>query len=633
MIKRTIYLIVLVTFLLITACDNDDFVSPYDPSYRLLPPSDLKIKQIAVNKCKVSWKVNSLDEEGFKIARKKDSDEWVEDFAVLAKRSNEFIDDKVFPNSTYKYRVTVFADEYSSSSSESLAILDFLEPSNLQITQLSVSSCKLTWEDNSVGEDGFKISRKKNSEEWVESYAVLTANSEEFIDDKAHPNSTYTYRVTAFVDKYSSSSIESSILMEFSKPTNLQITQLSLSSCQLSWEDNSVGEEGYRISRKKDDEEWIESYAVLTANSDEFIDDKVLPNSTYKYRVTVFADEYSSSSSESLIIVDFPEPSNLQITLLSPSSCQLTWEDNSVGEEGYRISRKKNSEEWIESYAVLAANSEEFIEAEVDAWQNYSYRVSAFYEEVYSDFAEINIPGVSENFVYVPGGTFTMGRTTGSGASNALPTHKVTLSLFYIGKYEITQAEYQAVMGTNPSYFTGADKPVEGVSWYNAVEYCNARSTQEGLTQCYNTSDWSFNFSANGYRLPTEAEWEYAARGATNNPDYLYSGSNDINSVAWYESNSGSTTHNVGTKAPNSLGLYDMSGNVWEWCHDWYDNYSSGAQADPVGPTSGSYRVYRGGSWGSSATGCRVINRSYYNPSNSYNNLGFRVVRSLKYLF
>ena len=540
MIKKTIYLILLVTFLLITGCDNDDFVSPYDPSYKLLPPSDLKTEQIAVNKCKVSWKVNSLDEEGFRIARKKDGEEWVNDFAVLAKKSNKFIDDTILLNSTYKYRVAVFADKYSSSS------------------------------------------------------------------------------------------IESSIVMGFPKPTNLQITQLSVSVCKLTWEDNCLWEEGYKIAIKKDEGEWIESYAIVPANCEEFIDTALLLNSTYYYRITTYVGDASSNHVENSISIDFPKPTNLQITQIFVSACKLTWEDNCQWEEGYKISRKKDNEEWIEDYAFLAANAKEFVDDEVDIWRNYSYRVSAFYEEIFSDFAEINLVGISENFVYVPGGTFTMGRTTGSGNADELPIHQVTLSSFAIYKYEVTQAEYQAVMGTNPSYFTGSNYPVERVTWYNAVEYCNARSTQEGLTPCYNTSSWSCDFNANGYRLPTEAEWEYASRGATINPDYLYSGSDNIDNVAWYSSNSNSTTHPVGTKAPNSLGIYDMSGNVCEWCNDWYGSYSSGAQTDPVGPASGSHRVNRGGGWSSSATYCRVSDRYDYYPTDSRSDLGFRVARSSK---
>ncbi len=218
---------------------------------------------------------------------------------------------------------------------------------------------------------------------------------------------------------------------------------------------------------------------------------------------------------------------------------------------------------------------------------------------------------INTDFVLVEGGTFHNG------------TADVTLSSFYIGRYEVTQAEYQAVMGNNPSYFSGSDKPVEYVSWFDAVEYCNARSIQEGLTPCYNTSNWTCNINANGYRLPTEMEWMFAAKGGNQEPATgynQYAGTDveaELTNYAWYSSNSGSTTHNVGTKVPNQLGLYDMSGNVWEWCNDWYGSYSSSAQTDPVGPATGSDRVYRGGSWCSSATNCRVAFRNNNYPTNS----------------
>ena len=199
------------------------------------------------------------------------------------------------------------------------------------------------------------------------------------------------------------------------------------------------------------------------------------------------------------------------------------------------------------------------------------------YIKVTSDFVEM---------VEVTGGTFQMGST--SGGSDETPVHTVTLSDFKIGKYEVTQKQWHDVMGTNPSYFTGNDLPVEHVSWNDVQTFITKLNEQTGNT----------------YRLPTEAEWEYAARGGISASSTSCAGSNTIGDVAWYYDNSGSETHTVGTKQANELGIYDMSGNVWEWCNDWYgsDYYSSSPQNNPQGSSTGSYRVKRGGSWGGSAT-------------------------------
>ena len=231
--------------------------------------------------------------------------------------------------------------------------------------------------------------------------------------------------------------------------------------------------------------------------------------------------------------------------------------------------------------------------------------------------------------IFVQGGTFQMG--SNSGDSDEKPVHTVTVNDFYISKYEVTQKEWKEVMGSNPSYFKGDNLPVEQVSWYDAVEFCNKKSRKEGLTPCYSGSGKSItcNFNANGYRLPTEAEWEYAARGGNKSKGYKYSGSNTIGDVAWYSSNSGNKTHQVGTKQANELGISDMSGNVWEWCWDWYDNdyYSSSPRNDPTGPSSGSYRVLRGGGWRNGGLSCRVANRISTYPGNGCNYSGFRIVR------
>ena len=234
-----------------------------------------------------------------------------------------------------------------------------------------------------------------------------------------------------------------------------------------------------------------------------------------------------------------------------------------------------------------------------------------------------------QNMVYVEGGTFCMGSENGK-YDNEKPVHEVTVSSFYMGKYEVTQAEYQAVMGSNPSDFKGNNRPVENVSWYDAVEYCNRLSKKEGLTPCYSGSGKNItcNWNANGYRLPTEAEWEYAARGGINKDDYKYSGSNDINEVAWYEGNSGGKPHDVGTKKANSLGIYDMRGNVNEWCWDWYDGgyYSKSPRINPTGASAGSFRVRRGGCWYHDKTS--IAERYFGFLDERFEIDGFRVVRS-----
>ncbi|MDR1933300.1 MAG: SUMF1/EgtB/PvdO family nonheme iron enzyme [Spirochaetales bacterium] len=233
------------------------------------------------------------------------------------------------------------------------------------------------------------------------------------------------------------------------------------------------------------------------------------------------------------------------------------------------------------------------------------------------------------NMVRVEGGTFQMG--SANGDDDEKPVHSVTVKSFYMAKCEVTQKEWQEIMGTNPGNFKGDDLPVENVSWYDAIEYCNKRSLKEGLTPAYRGSRDSTitcNFSATGYRLPTEAEWEYAAKGG--DKDYLilsYSGSNNADAVGWYTDNSWRRTHPVGTKQANSLGLHDMSGNVWEWCWDWYGTYPRSALSDPAGAASGSGRVLRGGGWGSGAGNLRSADRDSGTPSNRYSSIGFRLVR------
>ena len=245
---------------------------------------------------------------------------------------------------------------------------------------------------------------------------------------------------------------------------------------------------------------------------------------------------------------------------------------------------------------------------------------------------------VKGNLVLIPAGPFSLGNTGSyEGEYDEKPPVTIIISKpFYISKYEITQQQYKAVMGNNPSEFKGDDLPVEQVSWYDALDFCNALSKSEGLTQCYtiNGTKVTCDFDANGYRLPTEAEWEYSAKAGTTTDFYsgklTYSGNSPIDpnldKIAWYSANSSNATHPVGQKAPNAFGLYDMSGNVWEWCWDRYAEYPSKETKDYQGPEIGTYRVYRGGGWRNLAWYCRSTNRDRNYLDDKNNSLGFRVV-------
>ena len=224
-----------------------------------------------------------------------------------------------------------------------------------------------------------------------------------------------------------------------------------------------------------------------------------------------------------------------------------------------------------------------------------------------------NIQPIEMEMIWVEGGTFTMGCTDDQCSNGELPPHQVTVSSFMIAQYPVTQRQWVAVMGKNISSVKGNYYPVEMVSWDDTQEFIRRLNTATGKN----------------YRLPTEAEWEYAARGGNQSMEYKYSGSDSLNKVGWYVDNKDTNKiRPVGMKSPNELGIYDMSGNVWEWCGDWHGAYTATPQTDPTGPATGSYRVLRGGSWRSTARDCRVATR-YYNyspPTHRDIDIGFRLV-------
>ena len=233
--------------------------------------------------------------------------------------------------------------------------------------------------------------------------------------------------------------------------------------------------------------------------------------------------------------------------------------------------------------------------------------------------------------VLLPGGTFIMGDESEVDSK----PHEVSVSPFFIDAHLVTQEQYEALMEDNPSRWKGSKNPVEQVRWSDAVRYCNARSEAEGLQPCYDLTTWECDFSANGYRLPTEAEWEYACRAGTKTTYFFGDEPSKLKDYAWFEDNSGGKPQPVGQKPANPWGLYDMCGNVWEWCEDFYkvDYYQESPKDNPRGPKTGETKVVRGGAWKFSAECCRSGYRYNEDPGYAdvcfgYDIYGFRCVRN-----
>jgi len=244
--------------------------------------------------------------------------------------------------------------------------------------------------------------------------------------------------------------------------------------------------------------------------------------------------------------------------------------------------------------------------------------------------------GVTLEMVYIPGRTFTMGSPESeANRGSDEKQHQVTVSPFFMGKYPVTQKQWEAIMGNNPSNFKGANRPVENVLWNDAVEFCEKLSLDSArLSAAGERLQAGVGERSRTYRLPTEAEWEYACRAGTTTPFYFgetitpelvnYDGNNPYGSAS--KGKYRQQTKDVGDFPPNAFGLYDMHGNVWEWCQDWYGDYASGSVTDPIGSHSGSIRVRRGGGWFNSAQICRSAYRNWYSPGDRHNDLGFRLV-------
>lgn len=403
-------------------------------------------------------------------------------------------------------------------------------------------------------------------------------------------------------------------------PGNLQFISLSATEAILKWTDNSSNETAFIIEQSTDSVLFA-PVATVGANIDSAtVSGTFLTVNTYYFRVRGKNADTTTAASNMVRKTLLPPPTNLKMTAFTFGTASLQWTDNSTNETGFYIERSVDASPYVRIDSTGANTTSKSVAGPYDSTKTYSFRISARSGSNTSGYSNAVAQSLGP-WVFVVGATYQMGRS--NGTRDEQPVHTVTLSNFYIGKYEVTVKEYRQyttatgkAMPTPPANGWVDNGPIVNVTWNDADAYCQ----------------WVDSTSNKTVRLPTEAEWEFAARGGVNTQNCAYSGSNTVGDVAWYYLNSNNYTNPVGTKLPNELGIYDMSGNAWEWVYDWQGSYSYLAQINPKGPTlGGTYKVFRGGSWfnyGLAENECRVETRYFYSPGSKVSDGGFRIVKT-----
>mgnify|MGYP006277158145 CR=1 FL=1 len=424
-------------------------------------------------------------------------------------------------------------------------------------------------------------------------------------------------------------------------PYNLQVEALGIFERKLTWQCNSETHDGFVIDKKTGEGAWKETI-IVEGQLKEWTDSEIVLDQTYSYRIkTAFGEKYTPEETiafESTI----PAPENFEINKNSNTSVTLNWNYPYSGIEGFQIDRKVDAGSWQTEYKIadaftMSVTDEIYLENHF-----YTYRVMAILDNYKSNEVEKTVSFV--DMVTVNGGTFEMGCTDEQNGcdDDEYPIHTVTLSSFEISEYEITNSQYTNFLNnincnSNGTYHDPQYGSIEYIDMDNydcQINYSGGQFVAESGKENHPAITLSW-YGANAFarwtggRLPTEAEWEFAARGGNNSNGFTYSGSDNYDEVAWHGYNSASYSHEVGSKSPNELGIYDMSGNAWEWCYDWYssDYYNNSPESNPQGPDSGTKRVLRGGSYNYHFSYCRVASRHSNPPDFSSNYMGFRIAR------
>lgn len=626
---------------------NSDYVTNYATIGFPAPSNFTYTKENLVN-IRLNWNDNSTGEDGFKIDKKIGVNEWVIGFVTVAENIKTWTDSNAEINEILQYRLYAYKGTNTSSSTLKTVDNAIPSPTNFTYTKVNLSTIRMNWNDNSTGEDGFKIDKKIGVNDWIIGFAVVGENINIWTDSDAEINESLQYRLYAYKESNTSETSKVYIENTFQEPSNLAVDQTSVTSATLSWDDNSTGEDKFEIERKQGIEtnyskigEIIGSDTATKSFNDAYLE----YNKIYDYRVRGVKDTYSSDYVTKTGYESLPSPSELSASKASATSIKLNWIDNSIGEHGFKIDRKVDvSGTWEIDFSTVPENTSTWIDSGLSSNIKYFYRIRAFYSDFYTNYTnEAFATPFTSIFIEIPTGTFLMG--SNSGDSQEQPVHTVNITMeFYLSKYETTQQEWIEIIGSNPSYFTGdLARPVETVSWGEIIIFCNKRSIAEGLPPCYSINgitdpdywdDWLdvwylvvCDFNNKGYRLPTEAEWEYAARHIDGRT-YPWGDSAPSSSLCNYNTIVGTTTVVGSYPTGNSnLGLSDMAGNVWESCWDWWGDYSSDTQTDPTGPiTPGSGdddHIARGGGWSGEDPRCTV--RSI-GPKNRL--VGFRLAKT-----
>ncbi len=561
-------------------------------------------------------------------------------------------------------------------------ILDF------QATQLTDSSVRLTWRQNEDVLDYYLVEWAPREEHGYinVSHDTLDVSVTSYNVEGISTEYSYKSYICGFNDQNRTNPSSVTFQTTFAPISSFTVELQSTTSAELVWVHNCDYVSEYVLERRIAGGEF-DTLTTVGGDIRSWLDTTLVPDQGYEYRIHARSLFNSSNTLTDDVLIVTPVPDDLDIEQVTLSSCLLTWDYTPNGfEDGIRISRRIEDAEW-HRIAEISADAVEYTAESLEPGVNYTFRVYAYEGDYDWNYAEVGIEIQSnvDGFVFVPGGTYQMGDTHLAGDGDELPVHAVQISSFCMQATEVsiqdvigvfnwalvnsliycdattvtnTQGSVQELLDLDDEdcaiafdgeelvfqaneYAHSADCPCIEITWYGAVAYCYYTSLLSMMTPCYDLTDWSCDFNAGGFRLPTEAEWEYAARGALDNPDYLYAGNDVCENVAWYNGNANGRTHDSNDLLSPVVQLYggymfNMSGNVWEWCWDWYgiDYYQTcdnqGTVVDPTGPYSGYYRVIRGGSWHDGAEDCRVSSRYYFYMYNSYNYVGFRMVRNME---